>query len=75
MIRRILVASILVLWLLFIPGCNNGPKQPSKAEQERIEKEYQQEIEKMRNLTERGVTDTLNGKKPAKASPTPRMKP
>ena len=81
MTRKVVLNIFASLLLLPIVACNNGQnqdQQPSQAERERLEKEYQKEMKKLRELTEDGVTDTLNGKKPpqqgAKPTPTPREK-
>jgi hypothetical protein len=79
MTRKVILNIFASLLLLPIVACNDGHKQdeqPSQAERERLEKEYQKEMKKLRELTEKGVTDTLNGKKPeqhgVKPTPTPR---
>jgi hypothetical protein len=74
MIRRSLVTAFLFLFLWPILACNSGPKEPSQAEKERQEKEYQKTVEQMRQMTE-GNKDVLDGKKPPKKQATPVTSP
>jgi hypothetical protein len=74
MTRKVILHIFASLLLLPIVACNNGPKEPSRAEKERQEKEYQKTVEQMRQMTE-GNKDVLDGKKPPKKQPTPVMPP
>jgi hypothetical protein len=63
--------------LLFLPplmGCNGEQKKdqpPTDADQQRIEKEYQQNLDKLHELTS-GTKQTLDGKRAPKATPSPK---
>jgi hypothetical protein len=75
--RTILTICFLLLSLTLME-CSNGKKQdaqpPAQADQERIEKEYQQNLEKLRELTS-GTKETLDGKPVPKATKLPTPKP
>lgn len=70
-----LIFPLLMLLLLF--GCSSEKKEnqpPSDADQQRIENEYRQGIDKLHELTS-GTKQTLDGKSmpkaKAKAQPSP----
>lgn len=75
--KTILTICFFLLSLTLIE-CSSGKKQqsqpPTQANQERIEKEYQQNLEKLRELTS-GTKETLDGKPVPKATKSPRPKP
>ena len=70
MTRKVILNIFASLLLLSIVACNNGPKEPSQAEKERLEKEHQKTVEQMRQMTE-GNKDVLDGKKPPKKQSIP----
>ena len=69
-IMTVLVSS------LSLAGCNGEQKKnqpPTDADQQRIEKEYQQSLDKLRELTS-GTKETLDGKPVPKVTPSPTPK-
>ncbi len=76
-VRTILTICFFLLSLTLIQ-CSSAKKQdsqpPTQADQERIEREYQQNLEKFRELTS-GTKETLDGKPVPKATKSPRPKP
>jgi hypothetical protein len=66
MTRKAILNIFASLLLLPIVACNNSSnqdQQPSQAERERLEREYQKSIQQLRKMTE-GTTETLDGKTP-----------
>ena len=71
MTRKAILTILASLFLLPIFACHSGPKEPSQAEKERLEKDYQKTIQQMRQMTE-GNKAVLDGKKlPQKPAHTP----
>ena len=69
------IMTVLVI-LLPLAGCNGEQKKnqpPTDADQQRIEKEYQQSLDKLHELTS-GTKETLDGKRVPKATPSPTPK-
>ena len=66
--KNVLAVGLFLLSLTF-SGCSRAKKQsqpPTDADQQRIEKEYQQSIDKLHELTS-GTKDTLDGKSAPKS--------
>lgn len=60
--------------LLLVMGCNREQKTnkpPTDAERQRIEREYQQNLDKLHELTS-GTKETLDGKRVPKPTPSPK---
>ncbi|HET9281380.1 MAG TPA: hypothetical protein VFR24_05410 [Candidatus Angelobacter sp.] len=63
--------AVLLSLPLFM-GCNGEQKKdqpPTNADRQRIEKEYQQNLDKLHELTS-GTKQTLDGKRVPKATPS-----
>ena len=70
--NAIWIMTVLVI-LLPLVGCNGEQKKnqpPTDADQQRIEKEYQQTLDKLHELTS-GTKETLDGKRVPKPTPSP----
>ena len=73
--NAIWIMTVLVI-LLPLASCNGEQKKnqpPTDADQQRIEKEYQQNLDRLHELTS-GTKETLDGKRVPKATPSPTPK-
>jgi hypothetical protein len=77
--KNSLIVVCLATATLSLVSCTGQkqPEQPSKAEQERMEKEYQKSMEQVRKFTEgsKEVLDKMPQQQPVpSASPTPKTR-
>jgi hypothetical protein len=80
--KNLLIVVCLATAILSLVSCSSPkqPEQPSTAEQERMEKEYQKSMEQVRKFTEgsKEVLDKMHQQQPAPKtakSPQPQKQP